>query len=230
MQFYREDVVEVPVVMYKMTIRVLQFVAKLDDDIERQINEHDVEFDVNMRGCTVEKLVEMLGSKIVWGASQEVQIFCKDKYFGTIERINNYWELLTSFLDRWEEKFLLLIAEVVDIAKGGSTSSSTETNPSGEMIDNIICSTSEGNRSNSSNPSGFTDLENSNVHVSNESYVQYEGEPLIDWSSIVITPIDDDVIAPVSEENMCTILGIEDEDAQPQMTQLRLLRARLMRS
>ena len=71
----------VRVVIYKITVRVLQFVAKLVDGTERQINEHDVEFDINMRGCTVEKLVEMLGSKIVWGAGQEVQLFCKDKYF-----------------------------------------------------------------------------------------------------------------------------------------------------
>ena len=71
-----------------------------------------------MKHFTVEKMIELIRSKIVWGSGQEVHILCQDKHFESVERIDNYWKLLAAFLERWEEKELLVLAQVVDIANG----------------------------------------------------------------------------------------------------------------
>uniref|UniRef100_A0A453BGL2 Transposase MuDR plant domain-containing protein n=1 Tax=Aegilops tauschii subsp. strangulata TaxID=200361 RepID=A0A453BGL2_AEGTS len=209
-----EEGTELRVVNYKVIVRILRFVAKLDDGSEHQVAQHDVEFEVNMKCFTVEKMTELIGSKIVWGSGQEVHILCKDKHFESVERIDNYWKLLTSFLERWEEKELLVLAQVVDIAKGFTASSCSENIPSSEIVDNIICSSSDVYQSNASSASCVDD---SNALRNSERYVQSDGEVVIDWSTLDITPIGDDIIAPMSQENMCEVLGIEDEveDAQP---------------
>ena len=211
---YREEGVELRVVIYKLIVRVLRFVAKLDDGSERQVAEHDIEFEVNMKHFTVEKMVGLIRSKIVWGSRQGVHILCQDKHFESVERIDNYWKLLTSFLERWEEKELLVLAQVVDIAKGVTASSCSENIPSSEIVDNIISSSSDVYQSNASSASCVDD---GNVLRNNERYVQSDGGVVIDWSTLEITPIGDDIIAPMSQENMCEVLGIEDEveDAQP---------------
>ena len=141
---------ELRVVIYELTVRVLRFVAKLDDGSERQVAEHDIQFEVNMKRFSVEKMIELIGSKVVWGSGQEVHILCKDKHFESVERIDNYWKLLTSFLERWEEKELLVLAQVVDIANGVTTSYCSENIPSSEIVDNIICSSTDVYQSNAS--------------------------------------------------------------------------------
>ena len=199
------------VVIYKLIVRVLRFVAKLDDGSESQVAEHDVEFEVNMKHFTVEKMIELIRSKIVWGSGQEVHILCQDKYFESVERIDNYWKLLTAFLERWEEKELLVLAQIVDIAKGVATSSCSKDVPSSEIVDNIVCSSSDVYQSNASSLSCVGDSATCNVLPSNQRYVQSDGEVVIDWSAIEITPIGDDLIAPMSQEDMCVVHGIEDE-------------------
>ena len=92
------------VVIYKLVVRVLRFVAKLDDGSERQVAEHYVEFEVNMKHFTVEKSIEIVRSKIIWGVGQEVHILCQDKHFESVERIDSCWKLLTAFLERWSER------------------------------------------------------------------------------------------------------------------------------
>ncbi|KQJ84284.1 hypothetical protein BRADI_5g19831v3 [Brachypodium distachyon] len=99
-----EDVAELRVTIYKLTIRVRRFVAKLDDGSKRPFENQDLEFQINIRRFSVENLIELLWSKIVWGGRQEVQIFCLDKHFGTLERLNTYWKMLTAIHDRWQEK------------------------------------------------------------------------------------------------------------------------------
>ena len=144
------------VVIYKLIVSVLQFVAKLDDGSELQVAEHDVEFEVNIKHFTVEKLIELIRSKIIWGVGQEVHILCQDKHFESVERIDSYWKLLTAFLERWEEKELLVLAQVVDNAKGVTTSSCSGNIPSSDIVDNIISSSSEVYQSNAS--TRFRDL------------------------------------------------------------------------
>ena len=87
-----------------------------------------------MKHFTVEKMIELIRSKIVWGSRQEVHILCQDKHFESVERIDNYWKLLTAFLERWEEKKLLVLAQVVDIANGVTTSYCSENIPSSEIV------------------------------------------------------------------------------------------------
>ena len=45
-----------------------------------------------------------------------------------------------------------------------------------------------------------------NLLPSNQRYVQSDGEVVIDWSTFEITPVGDDIIAPMFEENMCAVL------------------------
>lgn len=45
-----------------------------------------------MKHFTVEKLIELIRSKIIWGVGQEVHILCQDKHFKSVERIDSYWK------------------------------------------------------------------------------------------------------------------------------------------
>ena len=87
---------------------------------------------------------------------------------------------------------------------------------SSEIVDNIICSSSDVYQSNASSETCVDDSTTGSFLLSNSRYMQSDGE-VIDWSTIAITPIGDDVIYPISHEDMCEVLGIEDEteDAQP---------------
>ena len=106
-----------------------------------------------------------------------------------------------------------MLAQVVDIAKGVTTSSCSENVPSSEIVDNIICSSFDIYQSNASSASCVDDSTNCNVLRNNERYVQSDGGVVIDWSTLEITPIGDDIIAPMSQENMCR--GREKERSIP---------------
>lgn len=110
---------------FKITFRVTEFVAKLDDGRELQHSKQDVEWQVNIRGMTLDKLKSRLRESISYGSCQEVHIFCEDKTLGGVNsRIQNDCELLIAFMDRWESKQLSVMAEVVDLSNIPSSAAS----------------------------------------------------------------------------------------------------------
>lgn len=79
---------------------------------------------------------------------------------------------MTAFLERWEEKELLVLAQVVDNAKGVTTSSCSENIPSSDIVDNIISSSSDVYHSNASSASCISDSATCNLLPGNQRYVQ----------------------------------------------------------
>lgn len=111
---------------FKITFRVAEFVAKLSDGVLLQSPKQDVVLQqVNIRGMTLEKLKSIMRESISYGSCQDVHLFCEDKTVGGVDSmIQNDSELLVAFMDRWESKQFLLLAEVVDLANIPSSAAS----------------------------------------------------------------------------------------------------------
>lgn len=174
-----------------------------------------MEFYVNLRGLTVDKLVGKLRDFIEWGSAQEVHLFVRDKHLGMVDRINHGSELLIAFLDCFESKDVFLLAEVVDLVNHGDYFKvSSNASQCSVIVDNVESNGTE---------SGVDNVDSCAVYVSNDRFVHSEAEATVDWSSIEIAPIaNGDIDVPITEENMCTILGIQEEDVQIQkVTELR---------
>ncbi|KAM0899939.1 hypothetical protein ACQ4PT_020950 [Festuca glaucescens] len=111
---------------FKITFRVAEFVAKLGDGLLLHSPKQDVVLQqVSIRGMTLEKLKSIMRESISYGSCQDVHLFCEDKTVGGVDSmIQNASELLVAFMDRWESKQLLLLAEVVDLANIPSSAAS----------------------------------------------------------------------------------------------------------
>jgi len=179
---------------FKITFRVTEFVAKLDDGRQIHCPKQDVVWQqVNIRGITLEKLKSRLSESIFYGSRQEVHLFCEDKASGGVDgMIQNASELLVAFMDRWESKQLFILAKVVDFANIPSSAASQCSIISTAEISNYL-------------------QKDDNVEGGDSSDVNIDHLPIVDWSTIEIAAIEDGSMdAPISQEKMCLALGINE--------------------
>lgn len=213
-----------PELAFRISVRVGAYIAVLNDGSTTAMPRTDLEWIINVKGYTIDKLYADLGERIIWGPSQEASAYGVDKITNEHVKFLYTHELQEALMDRWNLKYLFLFVEVVPKAGYQCSQSSVtcldEVFSGNDRIAARIDISADGpcasNAPHSPTPIAVSQPVGS---TSNKPCNAWASEGTVDWTTIEITQgapsADDDRDVAMGEDDMYVLLGLRaDDDAR----------------